>query len=244
MGVTLVVKGGKADRKEYSLEPGRDYYIGRSRDAEVKVRDQQASRRHCKLRGHSDGTWTVSDQHSSNGTYVNDRRVSKRELKDGDIVSIGHARFEFRLGAKPSMDDLEAMAAREGVAPQPINVAGVLGGNAQDADQAEESDVVRDTELMELFAFLDQVEDGEPARAEDDGVDEAAQEPLLSFASADAAAGSEDEKPDNADAPPIVDIAGSAEAGESAPAPDPAAEPDEPDDQDGLLAFLRKKDQS
>jgi predicted component of type VI protein secretion system len=244
MGATLVVKGGKADRKQYTLDPGHDYYIGRHRDAEVKVRDQQASRRHCKIRGHSDGTWTVSDQHSSNGTYVNDKRISRRELKDGDVVSIGHARFEFRLGTKPSMDELEALAAPEGVAPQPINVAGVLGGNAQESAQAEDSDMVHDSELMELFAFLDQVEDGEPSRSGEEVVDEGAQEPLLSFASEEAGPSSEDKEPENGDAPPVFDIAGSAEAGESTPAEGPAAKPDEPDDQDGLLAFLRKKGQS
>ena len=95
MAATLVVKAGITDKKEYRLEPGRAYFIGRSREADMIVKDQQASRRHCAIEGSADGTWTLADQESSNGTYVNRQRTASRALKDGDVVQIGKTRFEF-----------------------------------------------------------------------------------------------------------------------------------------------------
>lgn len=237
MTATLVVKGGKADRKQYSLETGRDYYLGRSRDAEVKVRDQQASRRHCKIRCESNGPWVVADQRSSNGTYVNDKRIMKHELRNGDVISIDHARFEFRVGSTAATDDLDDMVMPEALAPQPLNVADVVAEKAAESPQAEESGVVKDTELRELFDFLDQIEAGESQRQDDGGGgDGPPQEPLLSFSAGSAQPASADTEQPSDDGAPLFSIPDNADA--QAPEPEVA-----PDDKDGLLDFLKKKSQ-
>lgn len=43
------------------------------------------------------GKWTVADQTSSNGTWVNGKRVTRAALKNGDFVSFGTVECVFRL---------------------------------------------------------------------------------------------------------------------------------------------------
>ena len=51
--------------------------------------DLDVSTRHAEFREAS-GTWTVTDQSSTNGTFVNGERITgERRLNDGDVVSFG-----------------------------------------------------------------------------------------------------------------------------------------------------------
>jgi pSer/pThr/pTyr-binding forkhead associated (FHA) protein len=67
--------------------------VGRSPDAEVRVRDPWASRRHCELH-QLDGGLVVQDTGSTHGTYVNGERVSVAHLQPGDRVTVGVTSFE------------------------------------------------------------------------------------------------------------------------------------------------------
>jgi len=97
MKATLLVKGGVTDKREYALEEGKTYLMGRSREAAVIVKDKLASRNHCKVTATGPEEWTVADLGSSNGTYVNRQRITTRILSHGDTVQIGSAMLEFRL---------------------------------------------------------------------------------------------------------------------------------------------------
>jgi pSer/pThr/pTyr-binding forkhead associated (FHA) protein len=68
--------------------------IGRLKFSNLCLNDGSVSRNHAKveIREHRA---IVSDMNSTNGTYVNDKRVIQKELKDGDILGIG--RFNFKL---------------------------------------------------------------------------------------------------------------------------------------------------
>jgi len=58
MKATLVAKAGLTDRKEYTLEEGKTYLVGRSREADIIVKDKLASRNHCKIvAGAGDVRW-------------------------------------------------------------------------------------------------------------------------------------------------------------------------------------------
>jgi hypothetical protein len=72
------------------------FTVGREADnALALTQDSTVSRRHARFEGSADG-WSVTDEGSSNGTYVNGRRVSGTEpLKPGDVVQIGTARLRF-----------------------------------------------------------------------------------------------------------------------------------------------------
>ncbi len=56
--------------------------------------DDTVSRRHAELRV-EDGRWLLRDLGSSNGTWVNGRRVIEAEVRPGDLLHLGGA--EVRL---------------------------------------------------------------------------------------------------------------------------------------------------
>ena len=51
------------------------------------------SKQHAELRKSPTGRYQIIDLGSHNGTFVNGTRVNQAELKDNDIIAIGHATF-------------------------------------------------------------------------------------------------------------------------------------------------------
>lgn len=70
--------------------------IGRLPDCDVVLRDKGASRRHAQMRRTNNGTWTITDLGSTNGTRLNGQTVQTRELVEGDRITIGSTMLEFR----------------------------------------------------------------------------------------------------------------------------------------------------
>ncbi len=74
---------------------------GRHPDSEIFLDDVTVSRRHAEFH-RSEGTFSVSDAGSLNGTYVNRDRIDRVRLKDGDEVQIGKYRLVFFSGHESS----------------------------------------------------------------------------------------------------------------------------------------------
>ena len=74
--------------------------VGRSAEADLSMSDATVSRLHAVL-SLQGGATVVEDASSTNGLYVNARRVSRAVLKDGDTVAFGTARFQYRIGPAP-----------------------------------------------------------------------------------------------------------------------------------------------
>jgi pSer/pThr/pTyr-binding forkhead associated (FHA) protein len=72
-----------------SLENGR-ITLGRSSACQLVLTDDTVSRRHAALVVR-DGAWRIVDLGSSNGTWVNGRRVVEAEVRPGDDVRLGAA---------------------------------------------------------------------------------------------------------------------------------------------------------
>ena len=69
--------------------------IGRDSDNQVVIPDKTVSGRHAAII-YRDGRWWAEDFDSTNGTWVNDRRVSSPlPVAERDIIQVG--RFCFRL---------------------------------------------------------------------------------------------------------------------------------------------------
>jgi hypothetical protein len=62
--------------------------VGRGADADIQLTDTGVSRRHVELAVEGDGV-SVTDLGSTNGTYVNGRRVSSALAVDGDRITVG-----------------------------------------------------------------------------------------------------------------------------------------------------------
>jgi hypothetical protein len=89
-GPALVVRaGGGRAGETFALEHDRT-----SRECEVFLDDVTVSRRHSVVTRGPDG-FTLHDEGSLNGTYVNRRRVESAKLEDGDEVQIGKYRLTF-----------------------------------------------------------------------------------------------------------------------------------------------------
>jgi pSer/pThr/pTyr-binding forkhead associated (FHA) protein len=81
----------------FRLKPGAIKTVGRAPRADFILDVALVSRLHCRLTA-ADENLEVVDLSSTNGTFVNDRRVQKARLKTGDRLRIG--RVELTIGKK------------------------------------------------------------------------------------------------------------------------------------------------
>jgi len=84
-----IKKAGQSDRPlEFS---GLETVIGRDPTSDCVVDFSAVSRQHAKIRRVGEG-YTIEDLGSSNGTFLNERRLSQpTTLKAGDVIGIGRA---------------------------------------------------------------------------------------------------------------------------------------------------------
>jgi pSer/pThr/pTyr-binding forkhead associated (FHA) protein len=68
---------------------------GRHPQSDIFLDDFTVSRRHVEFRRGQDGSFTVSDVGSLNGTYVNREPIDSVVLSNGDEVQIGKYRLVF-----------------------------------------------------------------------------------------------------------------------------------------------------
>ena len=90
-GQALLVAEGKRN-----VLSGERVLVGRSRECDVVMSDQNVSRRHIELRRGERG-WAAVDLGSTNGMKVNGRRLSHAELEPGDRITIGITDLTFEL---------------------------------------------------------------------------------------------------------------------------------------------------
>jgi len=83
----------------FRLLPGETRTIGRATGAQFVVDAPLVSRVHCRLTLSPEGTLTVEDLGSTNGTYLNDRRVEHlTTLAPSDTLRVGRVAFEVSRG--------------------------------------------------------------------------------------------------------------------------------------------------
>ena len=69
--------------------------IGRDPQSDLVLDDRRVSRKHAEIRLRL-GRYTLYDLQSTNGTFVNGRRIAEKVLEDGDRLSIGGLEIAFR----------------------------------------------------------------------------------------------------------------------------------------------------
>jgi hypothetical protein len=92
---SLIVErgGGLAGGAEYGVGPG--LVIGRADNSEITIEDSFASGRHARLYDR-EGVVYIEDLNSTNGTYVNGRRLGAQQvLRPQDRIRIGDTEFRF-----------------------------------------------------------------------------------------------------------------------------------------------------
>lgn len=68
--------------------------IGRAPECELVLDSREVSRVHARIEAW-EGVYRLVDEGSSNGTYVNGRRVRRREIRPGDVIRFGDREFRF-----------------------------------------------------------------------------------------------------------------------------------------------------
>ncbi|OIJ66974.1 hypothetical protein WN71_016300 [Streptomyces mangrovisoli] len=90
----LVVRRGPNSGSRFLLD-GELTTAGRHPQSDIFLDDVTVSRRHVEFRRSPDGSFTVADVGSLNGTYVNRERIDQVGLSNGDEVQIGKYRLVF-----------------------------------------------------------------------------------------------------------------------------------------------------
>jgi pSer/pThr/pTyr-binding forkhead associated (FHA) protein len=67
---------------------GEVLHIGRGLSADLHLDESSVSRRHAIVVPRAGGA-RILDDRSSNGTFVNGRRVQQADLSDGDVIVVG-----------------------------------------------------------------------------------------------------------------------------------------------------------
>jgi diguanylate cyclase (GGDEF)-like protein len=76
-----------------------EYVVGRIPEVDIVIERDSVSRRHARIvRSDSDG-WQLEDLASTNGSFINDTRVTRTPLRDGDQVRFGDAIYKFLAGS-------------------------------------------------------------------------------------------------------------------------------------------------
>ena len=100
MDVKLVMFKSDGQRKEFPIS-SPTVTLGRSEDCGLQIPLLSVSRRHCEL-SIAGQELKVKDPGSSNGTYVNNERISEEViLKAGDHLVIGPIAFTIQIDGQP-----------------------------------------------------------------------------------------------------------------------------------------------
>ena len=78
----------------FRLTKGSVRTLGRATRADFIVDASLVSRLHCRFTVRPDGALEIQDLDSTNGTFVNGKKVERAELKDGDELGIGRVKLK------------------------------------------------------------------------------------------------------------------------------------------------------
>jgi pSer/pThr/pTyr-binding forkhead associated (FHA) protein len=97
--LVLIATDGQASGKRFKLSGTMT--IGREMSCNIPLsNDQTISRNHAEVLCSPDGSYTVTDKGSSNGTFVNSSRVTaSAQLVAGDTLVVGAQRFRVEVDA-------------------------------------------------------------------------------------------------------------------------------------------------
>jgi hypothetical protein len=96
----LVVTRGTATGEVVSLSLAATTSIGRAKANDIVLEDLSVSSQHCRVRP-EEGRFVLHDLKSTNGTFVNERRVTRHPLAEGDVVKVGETTLQFRMERRP-----------------------------------------------------------------------------------------------------------------------------------------------
>src|SRR5687768_9243191 len=138
MQAVLVMFRSDGERRSFSI--ARDMtVIGRREDCDLRIPLGEVSRKHCRLVRDGD-TLKIEDLGSSNGTFLNARRVQEAMLSPGDSIQVGPVVFVLQIDGTPADEELSpvTMDAAAGAASG-SGMAEAAEGELEELDGVEEA---------------------------------------------------------------------------------------------------------
>ena len=94
--MSLLSTGGG---RSYSLGGGRALTVGRGQQCQITIDDDTVSSAHARLQLDQQGERvSIADLNSSNGTFLNGKRITSGHARIGDVVRFGTAEFKLAAG--------------------------------------------------------------------------------------------------------------------------------------------------
>ena len=138
MDVALLLSRERGERRRFPLT--HDVItMGRGEGCDFRIPLGDVSRKHCSLVRSDDGL-VIQDIGSSNGTFVNGKKVREAALRAGDQIRIGSLRFIVQIDGVPSEEDAEFTTLSEKTVPETVSEIPEQVP-ADDADEAGEANV-------------------------------------------------------------------------------------------------------
>jgi two-component system cell cycle response regulator len=94
---SLVIIHGVNLGKRFEIR-NKEFIIGRSTQADVPINEENISRKHARIYK-KNKIFIIEDLGSTNGTFVNTKKVEVRELIDGDLILVGNTLLKFISGS-------------------------------------------------------------------------------------------------------------------------------------------------
>jgi pSer/pThr/pTyr-binding forkhead associated (FHA) protein len=159
MDVKLVMFKADGQRKDFPII-NPTTIIGRGENCDLRIPLLSVSRRHCELHI-SSGAVKVKDVSSSNGTYVNNKRINEAAVAPGDRLAVGPIVFTVQIDGQPEeirpvkTKGQKIAEGKEEVVELEADVVAQPGASAleeitvlPEEEEEEEIDVISALELM------------------------------------------------------------------------------------------------
>ncbi len=88
----IIGLNGPFEGEEFTLSE-KENTIGRTEENLILLPDPSVSRQHARVVVEDTGRHVIFDLHSSNGSYVNRKKVQRAVLRDGDVMTVGNISF-------------------------------------------------------------------------------------------------------------------------------------------------------
>jgi len=162
MDAKLIMFMTNGQRKDFTLA-NPVTIIGRGQDCDLRVPLVSVSREHCELTVIGDAL-KVKDLASSNGTYVNNRRVNEESLGAGDRLVVGPIVFTVQIDGdpeeiKPVRTQGQKMAGSGDTGEEIVDLeadiaAGAEAGETVDADLVEALEIDEESDPIAALEAL------------------------------------------------------------------------------------------
>jgi len=96
----LEFMGGDRKGRSIEFDKGR-MILGRGEEADVRIDDEQVSRKHASIEVYSREQIYIADLASQNGTWLNGMKIRNTRLMYGDLVRVGNTVLKFIIQDTP-----------------------------------------------------------------------------------------------------------------------------------------------